>query len=1082
MKSIIVVLFLYCSSVFAGSVSIKLDDPNHEFKKPANDLVYNDQRISSYEALNLAQTGFDISNLNPHQSHLWSDSRLSLLPELDKASLKGSFQFIEHKSSPSELFRARVGLNGDDYTLIASLDNHSNMIRAALLRKLGYNITLPIFFKNLEVEFKNIDERDKFLEKLGEDTLTKRDRWIDKSENELKLNLKDVLIEPSKLKNVNLYLPFMSSQRQESRRIFRALLAIYDITNFPQSVNSIDWESVRIFNNHMTINHPYAGEFKDISESDLIWITKKLNRLTRNDLKEVLLQANYPDDISALVLEKILSRINKYSNIFKTNHHYIVNKQLSYKNITNGVYTNNAYPEFVNNFFKDAPDSPYRYSELFKLFRSEITYNALSSILESAVEKFVPGIDTNDALENIQDNIADYRVNHPGSNGQIPLKSFSSPTASLNTSLRRNIVFGNHLGQNAPIQLVDTVGADVNLGVYSMITGVQSDILPTVAASVSFSRTYSHVRAMPDLETASNQSIKKLLIPSLMKKLGRQLTLEQECRYDQYVTVDEGVISGSKVIYIKYNTEEAQTKEMAIFKREDLIRNGTEESSILLMPIKRTEECESEIETLRNTNMESLLKELALNETFIINDSINLIGNVKANIPLSTYLNQQLSLSIGTDHAKGFLKSILIRKKEDLFEISIQSSDNRNHSISMGLNYFFEIIKGTKKWVDGHQKTLLYKVKFNETDKEKKVIALKTIRELFISSETRLLKEHYSPLTIENDIDGDLITLKKLWFKSEYMKLDNLVKIILPKNEYPNLSLEERIKILFATSDIRRTGKNIFGFINSYLNTVSNFLRIGQDANDSGQNIKGSSKSRYYTSEGDITPGEDLNITTKVEYIWKGWEINNSSMSQIFDFIEGLFVTNQNTTNLFNRDLLSHSGPLKGYEVRTSIIIYPSFMDKFEDQFLNVDQDKSIELLKYLYQDKKWKRYCKRRNISSNRKCLPLGAKILIKIKTKFKENLDGVDKIKKQNLIILTLLESFDRQRVIKWIGSENLFTTTRVTGFLENNEKGFIDYISNSFGRYQTNYGTGVFDQITNILGITPYELRALNYTPGM
>ena len=79
-------------------------------------------------------------------------------------------------------------------------------------------------------------------------------------------------------------------------------------------------------------------------------------------------------------------------------------------------------------------------------------------------------------------------------------------------------------------------------------------------------------------------------------------------------------------------------------------------------------------------------------------------------------------------------------------------------------------------------------------------------------------------------------------------------------------------------------------------------------------------------------------------------------------------------------------------------------------------------------------------------------------------------------------LLEGFDRQKVLHYIGGENFFASTRVTGFLENSETGYVDYISNTFGQYNTEYGTGIFDQISSVLNITPYELRALNYTPGM
>ena len=60
----------------------------------------------------------------------------------------------------------------------------------------------------------------------------------------------------------------------------------------------------------------------------------------------------------------------------------------------------------------------------------------------------------------------------------------------------------------------------------------------------------------------------------------------------------------------------------------------------------------------------------------------------------------------------------------------------------------------------------------------------------------------------------------------------NHIDIVLPQEEHPNLTLQERTKNLFSTSSIRRNGKDVFGFFNTVLNRFSRFLSIGQNSQE----------------------------------------------------------------------------------------------------------------------------------------------------------------------------------------------------------------------------------------------------------
>jgi len=1095
MKLLALTLIL-TTQLFAARINILIEDK--EFREtPPSDLIYQDESIDSSNAFELIQSGFDISTLNPKSSELWQNSKKSIenYNELQYPKNNESFEFLKFKASPTEIFRAQVRSNNQYFNLIASLDNHTNIIRAGLLRLLGYKIDAPKIYKSLTVSFNNSDERDKFLELLGEGTLTNRDRWV-VSKTDTSLTLKDIIIEPAQLNNVNIYLPLMASERQKERRIFRSLLEVYILTDFPQAINSIAWSRGRIFNNALIFNHPYADKFTNTMIQDLKWIHERINKLSRAEIEKVVSLAGYPFDIEKLIVEKLLARINSLSHLYNTEEVFNADKEISIGAIYKGELKTDNYDEYVVEYFADDEESPYSFRQIFRLLRTQTVYTSISSLLDLAVEKFVPGLRMDDALENMNQEINDYHNNvEANSNGEaqkLPLKFFSQPLVNGRVFANRNIIFGQYLGSNAPIQLVDSVGAEVMLGGFGNFINLANNIVPSIGASVSLNRTYTHVRAMPDLKTASSQEVKKVLVPRHLKKLGRVIRDEFSCTIPQGVYTEKETIDDREITFIRYDKKLENGLELARAKREELIASGAT-GPFLFKVIDRDEECITEVSETRKKNLKDFLDQLALNESFIINDSIRVLLNEKLPIPIQA-VSPQLTLSLGAEQSVALLRSVIIRRKEEGIEVTFQTQKNLQNSLSERLSFYIELISNNTQWTKGNMYSRVYNIKLEGIDSEEEEKALFALRAIFTQNDHYLLKQQYEPTELDHDIRVRLNSFSLLFFKSENLKMNHEVEIRIPNKEGENYSLEERTRKLYSASNFKRKGSDFYSFFDRVISSFTSFFGLGQSNQDPGKSFFGTSKKKYVKTEGELTNGYPLNPITRVEITWTGWNKKVRKMFKIFNEVEDFFqgIAQYKT---IDPSILDGATKLKSYDVKTSFIIYPGAVEQLKRRLFQVDELAAINYLYFAYGEDEWKRYCRRAiEFFGDRgpqdyygeddryyNCIPPDVKKLLKYR-KTGLGADRKEIIVGINNLMKTLFNEFEIKKVITLLGVENIFANSRVSGFRENHHEGYLDYISNSVGQYNTEYGTGTFDMIANQLGISAYELRALMYTPGM
>lgn len=299
--------------------------------------------------------------------------------------------------------------------------------------------------------------------------------------------------------------------------------------------------------------------------------------------------------------------------------------------MTNGKLLTGNFSEFVPTFWKEDPLSPFRISAIFKLLRSQIIYNTLSGLLDSAMEKFVPNITISEAANELQEQIRNFKAD----NGSVGISVWAYPTIQGNAFGRRSIVFGQYQGSSAPIQLVDQVGFRFKAGLLGVLALPVNYVRLSALFNTSLQRSWTHVRSMPDLTTATQQKVSKIIVPSLMKKLGKVIGGTTQCSLTMPAWFSEEIITTFRTWVIYFDKDRIDGKDYALKLREQLIQQGVETDKIIFTPVSKAVLCEKEINDKINKNVEDFLKEFALDETITISDSLVLNSGVGLDVDIS---------------------------------------------------------------------------------------------------------------------------------------------------------------------------------------------------------------------------------------------------------------------------------------------------------------------------------------------------------------------------------------------------------------------------------------------------------------
>lgn len=1125
------VSFAWSQSSTTRSLSIPLPNKANSIKKPASDLVLNGQILDVGEAAKMAEKGFDLSTLDPVENKMWqnqvypaSDANLREYPAAQPGV---RFLNFEAAGTFTSMMRVQSLENPEKfYRLGISRFSQSMMMRAALLRKMGFFVPSPKLYKNLKVSFANEEEKKLFIDQAESQVgdFASRNWILANNTNDHSLVLASSTLEEPSSEYFDIYWGMVPNpdvpeqvatvQRFSRHRTFRALIIPFSLVDVPESVNRYSVRFASVGTGFISISYFMAQSFQAASFEDLRWALRRFQKLTSQDLREVVREAQYPQEIEDLVYAKFLHRSQNAMELFdlpssvSAPHLQITGPQ---RWVVNGKVTVEHVPGYPQRFSHGERTSPYQEGDFARYLGIDGKSSLIATILQK-VNNNLQLLSVEDAAMDYQKNYIQKVISHIQNNPNQPfhreITSWGGPLLGFNVSASRHIATGTYTDSTAPVQLVDNINVGAGLGLFRAIDGIDQ-FVPIGGANISVARDYTHVRPILSIKEGTSIPWKNLVIPNYMSKL-------------------------------------AQVLESA----EKQIADGATQHSL-----------------------DAFLNDLRDGEVFTITDSVALSAYLQVSASIDVLLGFQPfhfinSITLGGDASRVILRQVSFHRvnngRMNGVHVYVRDMKNKARGIELNVNFFLNLIKIRSQMTEADIHTDGFLIDYNpelsaevdpNSDLGKKlsltrVKLSKALLPLFKHNDTELLYSEFSDrrFQIEHKIKTKETKQKILVKKFAQFKEDHLLSIMYPRNpDFPELNPEDEKVTLFSAKRGELKGRDVLGFAfdivdGVLINKVKNDVKIANGIGANPANAPyGKAYWRLVNSESDLSNyGPNSNMTVypsvaSIQHVWGGWSLSkqkfNELLAEIKKRFDGSAVAGY---QLINPNDFVNMKSLDFYRINATLSILPTGLSKIKDLLNQPDQDdknpnqpknwlnrvinrikcgsaKCKEEIRYendkkFYADlmtiigdgdrkngeKKYVEQCKKETSPRTAgprdqirdwkrtyegvtyPCLSPWLKKLIDAARKHPES-DKMEETRWLTNVLMIMDEEIPMVQLLKFLGKENYVFLIRINGFRAGDEDGDLEYFSNTVGDPNQNfeYAGGLVNLYVKKTGIMPTEL---------
>jgi hypothetical protein len=1075
---------------FADStVSIPLRNKSYA----ANDLVFCGQVLQPDQAMSLAdgeklnipcgqiKEKLDLSRLEPAPSDVWKTMSLDTVSTSEKgAALDAAlpirsgtdvnFSGVVGNVSGRLKFNVEVpsgsgetqSLNTVSITLSTTL--HTLLLRKEMLRKLGYQIPAMKYLPKLTLHFPDADARDHFLVcDIPDATSGAASRWdlayvpADKGKGfqcnplpnapkpaatpvptaqELTVVLQDVMATEATplFYNVALAPPNVSvpgsDQRQAlAQRILRALPLVYGIDDVTESLNLMFWTVGRISNEAITLTVPVNGVFST-SYDDAVWLARKIALLTEADFDDMVNRAYFPQDLKELVSAKIRSRRNSLLALFpeKFDPLYFDQNVNVGESVQKNRVLKKVWPGYATRFAGDLQSTPLEHIRYYAL--SELASNVLENLLYKANSE-IPSLNLqNQTSKHYQDLYQSAeRLYETGQPQQTVLKAWTAPILDGFVDISRNVVFGNYLGTNNLIQLVDSFGVHSDLGMMVGFDNLPTETSAQGLAEATVTINFTHIKPITDLKLAVKEPVKNLLVPWLMNRVKTILN------------------------------------ETSSLKEEDA--GATQ----------------AKLKTDLANDLAKLRDFIGIHESLIITESLGGLEQLTVSESLPTSLSPSASV-VGAANQLLISRIQLYRKDENTITVYKDNGSlgelSFTFSLSAGSVAVFPILSVNRHGMKGHATSRIFSVNIDPSPSNSGIYqAARGLAQAVHSGSVELLDASQKHATLDEKFRDSGSETEFFQFVNRSLKTNSQLHVHLLDGTDANL---------ISITDGKQRGKHYQLLATEAANYLLQLITQNTDlavssapASNPGQSLLGSSHTRDAQFEGRFQfaqipskdgAEDDTQIDTipdgakltdpyvAIQYRWEGWNITDDKIVKLVSDLKTKFGY-----TVYPDHFLSDTKAIKLYNVSLWLNVYEPGLRKLMTMSEDDEQalDAKYRAAHHCFLD------------VSKPECAALR-----RFRAGFSKyrNRDEADAVAEAKIMfqIATNLEQFASiDDFIAAVGGvKQIYINSSISGFETKAERARIDISSNTLGTKPRERPQGILQDVQNALGIESGEFQ--------
>ena len=1082
LKMITAILIIVPSLSFAqvmkrSSCGVPLDERK---SSPSIDLLTSDGiPIDRDQLIDLINAGQDTSNFEPQLSDFYIKNELKPVEynvdfPTDEDAVSKPFQFISY-AAVDHLTQARiVDPNNANaaYNMTITYDVNAAVARNALLRKLGYNIPSPKLYKKLSVTFKDLDTRDEFLTKIAR--LRDLGLWVNGGTEEinkkkLTITLIDVALESALILNIPpMHWGIFEANKLQSRRPFRALLAPLTLLDIDESVNMYSFEPAKIENDNLVFSRVYANVFKDeTSLGDIKWIAKKIAKLTREDWISIIQAGHYPADIEALIIEKTIGRTNQLMAMLQIKNYTPLpyNRYITYGKVINGKAYQSKYDGYPHSFAYGDPLNPLRVSEMARYFGVEIISAGIKYAMDQA-NTYLQLISSTKYIQqhtnNFYQDILNHFQNNPNQPYVEPVTAWGGPIIGGGVSANRSVVAGTYYGSDSPVQMVDSISINARVGAFVGVSGLPSIGL-SLTPTISYNRSYVHVRPIEDIKSALKDNWSHLAVPFTMAKLSNVL-LQKEGD-DASTTIDNFLA-------------EMKTGEMFIVIDGFTLGNDT----TLGIPI----------------------------------------GAMLGFIPFFSSVAESIDLN----NQYAITSRTTIYKSDKGLQVYLSDVHSKNNELAADTNFFLKLFSLDGAKMKGTAKTdaFVFPSDFS-TDTDKKNFQT-GIRSLLRKNNSDIIEQNFKPYDLSHESNGGKFKIKVgpwQWTKRETINRLDITPPVDPDGKY-NAAANKRTVIQGQINKI--SGFDFYGFFGGILNHFYSYINLGGGAkgDDPSSNFMGTSKNLIVSTEIETTDSRPNKTIVKIQQTYSGWTMGKRRLLKLLDSISEKLNNFIPNGGLIDQDSFAQTKSVQAYNVIWNLSIYEDGIEKLLNVLdpRVYDTRGATNFLTNLMGMDEYKNYCEKNDLQMGFAVGPVeidnmddmvsetvnGQTTIVSCATPFMQTVfdlrdqlsrhievfskdihDEViakEKIHWINKLLIKLDSDVNLAQLIKWVGTDQSYFQVNVAGYRKGDERaqdeeGRSTYFSNTVGSTNRIIRSGPIDEIANSSQITQHELLARYLSDG-